>query len=383
MPPLELLGLVGFIDPIRPDVPDAIRRCRSAGVDVVMVTGDHPATALAIARELEITDSPDEVVTGVKLGDPEVATLSEFIDRVKKGRVFARVTPLQKLRIVEAYRKSGEFVAVTGDGVNDAPALRSANIGVAMGSGTDVAKDTASLIVTDDDFASIVAGIEEGRYAYDNVRKVVYLLITTGFAEVLLFMLALLIGLPLPLVAVQLLWLNLVTNGIQDTALAFEKGEPGIMNRPPRRTEEGFFNRLMIEQVLLSGTVIGLVTLGAWYWLLSNGWDEFAARNLLFLLMVLFENFHLFNCRSEYISAFRVPISNNYILIAAVIAAQGLHIAALYIPFFQDVLQVQPVSLVEWITLLVLASSVVVVMEIFKAVRKHRPLDHQTGYGVG
>mgnify|MGYP000896156467 FL=1 len=383
LPPLELLGLIGFIDPIRSDVPDAVRRCRSAGVDVVMVTGDHPATALAIARELEIADSLDEVVTGVKLGDPEVTTLAEFIDRVKKGRVFARVTPLQKLRIVEAYRENGEFVAVTGDGVNDAPALRSANIGVAMGSGTDVAKDTASLIVTDDDFASIVAGIEEGRYAYDNVRKVVYLLITTGFAEVLLFMLALLIGLPLPLLAVQLLWLNLVTNGIQDTALAFEKGEPGVMNRPPRRPEEGFFNRLMIEQVLLSGTVIGLVTLGTWYWLLSNGWDEFAARNLIFLLMVLFENFHLFNCRSEYISAFRVPISNNYILIAAVIAAQGLHIAALYIPFFQDVLQVQPVSLVEWITLLVLASSVVVVMEIFKAVRKHRPPAHQTGYGVG
>ena len=214
LPLLELLGLVGFIDPIRSDVPDAVRRCRSAGVDVVMVTGDHPATALAIARELEIADSPDEVVTGVKLGDAEVATLSEFIDRVKRGRVFARVTPLQKLRIVEAYRENGEFVAVTGDGVNDAPALRSANIGVAMGSGTDVAKDTASLIVADDDFASIVAGIEEGRYAYDNVRKVVYLLITTGFAEVLLFMLALLIGLPLPLVAVQLLWLNLVTNGI-------------------------------------------------------------------------------------------------------------------------------------------------------------------------
>ncbi|HQD25295.1 MAG TPA: HAD-IC family P-type ATPase [Methanoculleus thermophilus] len=383
IPPLELLGLVGFIDPIRPDVPDAIRRCRSAGVDVVMVTGDHPATALAIARELEIADSPDEVVTGAELGDPDVTTLPEFIDRVRGARVFARVTPLQKLQIVEAYRESGAFVAVTGDGVNDAPALRSANIGVAMGSGTDVAKDTASLIVTDDDFASIVAGIEEGRYAYDNVRKVVYLLISTGFAEVLLFMLALLIGLPLPLLAVQLLWLNLVTNGIQDVALAFERGEPGVMSQPPRRPEEGVFNRLMIEEVLISGTVIALVALGVWYWLISNGWDEFAARNLLVLLMVLFENFHVFNCRSEYRSAFRVPISNNYLLIAGVIAAQGIHILALYIPFFQDVLQVQPVSPVEWLVLLALASSVVIVMEIFKSVRKHRSPVHQTGYGVG
>lgn len=379
IPPLELLGLVGFIDPIRPDVPDAVRRCRRAGVDVVMVTGDHPATALAIARELEIADSPDEVITGAELGESDLVTLPEFIDRVKRGRVFARVTPLQKLRIVEAYRESGAFVAVTGDGVNDAPALRSANIGVAMGSGTDVAKDTASLIVTDDDFASIVAGIEEGRYAYDNVRKVVYLLISTGFAEVLLFMLALIVGLPLPLLAVQLLWLNLVTNGIQDVTLALEGGEPGVMDRPPRRPEEGIFNRLMIEETLLSGTVIALVALGVWYWLLSNGWDEFAARNLVVLLMVLFENFHVFNCRSEYQSAFHIPISRNYFLVAGVVAAQGVHILALYVPFLRDVLQVQPVSLVEWLSLLALASLVVVVMEVFKAVRKHRPQGHQTG----
>ncbi len=383
LPSLELLGLVGFIDPIRPAVPDAVRRCRDAGVDVVMVTGDHPATALAIARELEIADSPDQVITGSELGDDEIPTFSEFVDRVQGARVFARVTPLQKLRIVEAYRESGAYVAVTGDGVNDAPALRSANIGVAMGSGTDVAKDTASLIVTNDDFASIVAGIEEGRYAYENVRKVVYLLISTGFAEVLLFMLALLVGLPLPLLAVQLLWLNLVTNGIQDVALAFEGGDPRVMNRPPRRPEEGIFNRLMIEETVISGTVIALVALGTWHWLISNGWDEFAARNLLVLLMVLFENFHAFNCRSEYFSAFRIPISRNYFLVAGVIAAQGIHILALYVPFLQDVLQLQPVSLVEWLSLLALASSVVIVMEIYKAVRNHRPPVHQTGTGVG
>lgn len=372
LPPLEFLGLVGFMDPIRPDVLDAVRRCRRAGVDVMMVTGDHPATALAIARELEIADSPDEVVTGAQLGDPETATLSEFIDRVRRARVFARVTPLQKLRIVEAYRESGAFVAVTGDGVNDAPALRSANIGVAMGSGTDVAKDAAALIVTDDDFASIVAGIEEGRYAYDNVRKVVYLLVSTGLAEVLLFLVALIVGLPLPLIAVQLLWLNLVTNGIQGVALAFEGGDPGVMDQPPRRPEEGIFNRLMIEETLLSGAVIALVALGAWYWLLENGWDEFAARNLIVLLMVLLENFHVFNCRSEYLSAFRVPISRNYFLIAGVVAAQGVHILALYVPFLRDVLQLQPVSPVEWLSLLALASLVVVVMEVEKAVRMHR-----------
>ncbi|MDD2472780.1 MAG: HAD-IC family P-type ATPase [Methanoculleus sp.] len=358
-----------------------MRRCRRAGVDVVMVTGDHPATALAIARELEIAESPAEVVTGADLDEIDPPTLPEFIDRVERGRVFARVTPLQKLRIVEAYRESGAFVAVTGDGVNDAPALRSANIGVAMGSGTDVAKDTASLIVTDDDFASIVAGIEEGRHAYDNVRKVVYLLVSTGFAEVLLFMLALILGLPLPLVAVQLLWLNLVTNGIQGVALAFEGGEPGVMNRPPRRPEEGVFDRLMIQETLLSGTVIAVIAIGAWYWLLGNGWGEFAARNLVVLLMVLLENFHVFNCRSEHRSAFRVPVSRNYFLIAGVIAAQGVHIAALYVPFLQEVLHLQPVSLVEWLSLLALASLVVVVMEVFKAVGGYRAHRHQTGFG--
>jgi magnesium-transporting ATPase (P-type) len=245
-----------------------------------------------------------------------------------------------------------------------------------------VAKDTASLIITDDDFTSIVAGIEEGRYAYDNVRKVVYLLVSTGFSEVLLFLVALLIGLPLPLLAVQLLWLNLVTNGIQGVALAFEGGEPGVMDRPPRRPEEGIFNDLMIKETILSGSVIGLIALGAWYWLLASGWDEFGARNLVVLLMVLLENFHVFNCRSEHQSLFHVPVSRNYLLIGGVIAAQGIHILALYAPYLRDVLGLQPVSLVEWLSLLALASLVLVVMEIFKFVSRRRSLDHSPRYGV-
>ncbi len=369
---LELLGLVGFIDPIRPDVPEAIARCHGAGVDVVMVTGDHPATAYAIAHELGIAENRADVVTGAELEEVEPPTLPQYIDRVTHAKVFARVTPLQKLRIVEALRTAGAYVAVTGDGVNDAPALRTANLGVAMGSGTDVAKDTASLIVTDDDFSSIVSGIEEGRYAYDNVRKVTYLLVSAGFAEVVLFMLALLVGLPLPLLAVQLLWLNLVTNGIQGVGLAFEAGEPGAMSRPPRRPEEGIFNDLMVRETILSGMVIGVVALGAWFWLLENGWEVDAARNLVVLLMVLLENFHVFNCRSEIRSIFRIPPSSNYFLIIGVIAAQGVHIIALYVPFLQEVLGFQPVSLEEWVTLLLLASIVVVTMEIFKFVRRHR-----------
>ncbi|MDD1674367.1 MAG: HAD-IC family P-type ATPase [Methanomicrobiales archaeon] len=226
-PELVFLGLVGFIDPVRPEVPDAIRTCQDAGIRVVMVTGDHPGTALAITREIGIARTSDEVMTGAELealGSPD---LPEFLERIAAVKVFARVTPLEKLRIVDALVKKGDFVAVTGDGANDAPALQRANIGVAMGSGTDVTKDTASLIITDDNFSSIVAGIEEGRYAYDNIRKVTYMLISTGFAEVALFLLSLIAGLPLPLLAVQLLWLNLVTNGIQDVGLAFEAGEKG------------------------------------------------------------------------------------------------------------------------------------------------------------
>jgi magnesium-transporting ATPase (P-type) len=382
VPPLELLGLVGFIDPTRPDVPDAIARSRQAGVDVVMVTGDHPETAFAIARDLQITDSRDEVTTGAELEEIGPPTLPQFLSKVRTARVFARVTPLQKLHIVEGLRASGHFVAVTGDGVNDAPALRTANIGVAMGSGTDVAKDAASMIVTDDNFSSIVGGIEEGRYAYDNVRKVTYLLISTGFAEVVLFIVAVAIALPLPLLAVQLLWLNLVTNGIQGVALAFEKGEPGAMSRPPRRPEEGIFNDLMVKQTIISGLVIGLIAFGTWRYLLGSGWDEAAARNLVVLLMVLLENFHVFNCRSEYRSLFRVPLRNNLFLIGGVIGAQGIHILSMYIPFFQETLQIAPVTISQWTTLLLLASGVLIVMEIFKfvqGIRRSAPAEKATG----
>lgn len=372
IPPLTLLGLVGMIDPLRPEAKESVETCKRAGVEVAMVTGDHPATALAIAHELGIANSRHDIAIGRDLPDGDQEDSSGFDEAVRGARVFARVTPLQKLRIVEALRRQGHFVAVTGDGVNDAPALRAANIGVAMGSGTDVAKDTASIIVTDDNFASIVAGIAEGRFAYDNVRKVIYLLISTGAAEIALFLIAIIIGLPLPLLAIQLLWLNLVTNGIQGVALAFEGGESGAMQRPARPPTEGIFNRLMIQQVLLSGAVMFLGTISVWYWLLNAGWEESAARNLLLLLMVLFQNFHVFNCRSEYVSAFRVPVQRNQFLVLGVIAALGVHLAAMWLPFLQPVLQVAPVSLEEFGYLALVAASILGVMELFKLSRGGR-----------
>lgn len=373
MPPLTLIGIAGMIDPLRPEAREAVETCRRAGVEVAMITGDHPATALVIAQGLGIARSREDMVTGRDLpADTDQGGAARFSEQTRKARVFARVTPLQKLRLVEALSKHGHFVAVTGDGVNDAPALRAANIGVAMGSGTDVAKDTAEIIVRDDNFASIVHGIEEGRYAYDNVRKVIYLLISCGAAEIGLFLAALALGLPLPLLAVQILWLNLVTNGIQGMALAFEGGEPGTMDRPPRPPSEGIFNPLMIWQTLISGGVMLAGTLGIWIWLLGSGYTEAEARNLVLLLMVLFQNYHVFNARSEYESAFRVPLQRNVFLIVGVVAALGLHIAAMYIPFLQGVLDLNPVSLADFGLMAGLAVSILVVMEIFKLIWRWR-----------
>ena len=369
LPPLTFLGLIGLIDPLRPEARDAVERCRRAGIRVVMVTGDHPATAYSIARELSIAHSREDLVTGRQLADIGSADVPQFLETVRRATVFSRVAPLQKLHIVEALIRLGHFVAVTGDGVNDAPALRRANIGVAMGSGTDVAKDTAEILITDDNFASIQAGVEEGRFAYDNVRKVVYLLISTGAAEIALFALALFAGLPIPLLAVQLLWLNLVTNGIQDVALAFEGGEPGAMEKPPRPPTEGVFNRLMVQQTLVSGLTMGLISFVLWWWLLKNGWTESEARNLILLLMVLFENVHVFNCRSERVSAFRIPLRRNRILIFGVLAAQTIHILILYSPLMQKVLQVTPVPLAVWGNLILLALVLLLVMELFKMVK--------------
>jgi magnesium-transporting ATPase (P-type) len=363
---LRFLGLFAIIDPVRGEVPDAVRKCAEAGVAVRMVTGDHPETALNIARRLGIADRADEVVTGAELA--QVAGLPHLFDaRVREARVFARVEPTQKLSIVESLRRAGQVVAVTGDGVNDAPALSVADLGIAMGrDGTDVARAASDLILADDNFASIVAGIEEGRVAYDNIRKVVYLLISTGAAEVVIFFLCLTAGLPIPLFAVQLLWLNLVTNGIQDVALAFEKGEPGVLARRPRPPRQPIMDRRMIAETAVSGAFMGLVAFLYFYWSLSQGGVEHHARNELLLLMVLFENAHAFNCRSETRSVFRVPFAANPFLVLAVIGAEGVHVAAMFIPGLSDVLGIEPVPFLHWLGVAAVAASLILVMEIYK-----------------
>jgi magnesium-transporting ATPase (P-type) len=367
---LEFAGLVGLIDPLRPEARDAVRRCREAGIRVIMVTGDHPVTALAIARDLGLATGPDEVVVGSDLSAdrPEA-----FRAAVERATVFARVAPEQKLSIVAAAQEAGHYVAVTGDGVNDAPALRRANIGVAMGKGgTDVARQAAGLVLSDDNFATIVNGIEEGRVAYRNIRNVVYLLIAAGVAEVLTVGLAVLVGLPLPLLPVQLLWLNLVTNGIQDVGLAFERGHGDELRMQPRQPDESVFDRLMIERGLLAGFWMAGLGFLAFVGMLEAGLPVESARNQLLLLMVLMQNVDAFNARSETRSVFRLPLRNNPVLVLGVSAALLLHISAMHVPLMQRVLGLAPLDDVERAVLPLMAISLLLVMELHKLAWKWR-----------
>ena len=363
---LTLLGLVGFIDPLRPEAREAVAACLRAGVSVRMVTGDHPVTALAIARELGLAEDMGEVTTGREI---VALAASEQGTRLAEAKVFARVEPTQKVDIVEALQSAGHIVAMTGDGVNDAPALRRSDLGVAMGkSGTDVARDAADLVIADDNFASVVAGIQEGRAAYANIRKVIYLLVSTGAAEVVIFLLATFTAQPLPLSAVQLLWLNLVTNGGQDVALAFEAREDGLLRRGPRPVNEPIFDRLMISESAVSGLAMGGMSFVFFVWALSQGWSEYDARNALLFLLVLFENVQVFNCRSETRSAFRIPFSNNWPVVISVVGAQAVHIGAAFVPGLRDVLEMHPISVELWLALVPIALSLLLVMELFKLV---------------
>jgi magnesium-transporting ATPase (P-type) len=374
---LNFLGFVGLIDPVRAEVPAAIAACRSSGVDVRMITGDHPATALAIARELGLAHDPGEVMTGSALaeilsGDGGEYT-SEARAAIARTTIFARVDALQKLHIVRALEQSGHFVAVTGDGVNDAPALEAAHIGVAMGeSGTDVARGAADLVIADDNFTSIVAGIEEGRIAYDNVRKVTMLLIGTGIGEIVLFVLALVAGLPIPLFAVQLLWLNLVTNGIQDVALAFEKGEADVLSRPPRPPDQAIFDRRMIAQTTLVGAYMGFVGFAFFLWAIRSGMPEDQARTTLLLLMVWFENVNVLNCRSETGSAFAVPLRANPWVILSVAAALGLHLGAMYWSDSIGLLRMAPIGPEQFLIAAPLALGLLVPIELLKLLSRRK-----------
>ncbi len=365
------LGFAAITDPLREGVAEAVQKASNAGIEVIMVTGDHPNTAFYIAKELGIAISKDEVIDGVEISHWQERGAHK--EEIAHKHVFARVSPEQKQLIVQIFQELGHFVAVTGDGVNDAPALKHANIGIAMGkSGTDVARESSDLILTDDSFGSIINGVEEGRVAYDNIRKVIHLLISTGFAEIVLIMLSMLFFLPIPLLPVQLLWLNLVTNGVQDVALGLEKAEPGVLKRKPRDPKEAIFNKIMISRVVVGGLYMGISAFAVFYTLLSFGYNEDMARNLTLLLMVLFENVHVFNSRTENHSIFKIDHSKNKFLWISVLVAQAAHLGSMYTPFMQSVLNIQPVSLKVWGILFGIALVLVAVMEVEKLVRKMR-----------
>ena len=370
---LVFVGLVAFIDPIRKEAQKAIKECESAGIKVIMITGDHALTAFAIAKDLGMIENKDEVTTGSDL-DFYIDNEEKFDDFITDKKVFARVTPIQKLKIIESLQRKGEFVAVTGDGVNDAPAIKAANIGVAMGSGTDVAKQSAKMIVTDDNFASVVAGIEEGRNAYSNIRKICILLLSCGFAEVLFFVLSIVFDLPLPLVAIQLLWLNLVTDGLQDMSLSFERETETIMKEKPRSTKENLFDFEMIKQIFLSGVFIGLVVFILWYILNKNNVEIHLARGYVLALMVFVQNIHLLNCRSEKKSIFENSIIKNPFVLFTIVGTILLQVLVMEVPLLSEFLQTKAVPYLHMLILLLLALPVLIVMEVYKYLKKSKKM---------
>mgnify|MGYP006265889383 CR=1 FL=1 len=371
---MTFLGLVGMIDPIRPEAKEAIERCRSGGIQVAMVTGDHPQTARAIALDLGLCGPDDPVVSGADLRASEAEGDGALDALIRPARVFARIEPHQKEQIVQSLMQQGHFVAVTGDGVNDAPAMRAANTGIAMGKrGTDVARESADLIITDDNFASIVDGIEQGRIVYNNIRKVIGLLIATGFSAILLFFLTALAGMQMPLIAVQLLWLNLVANGLQDVALAFEAKEGGELDKRPRKPSEPILERHIVEHVLVAGTVMGALAFGTYWWLIEHdGRSLEQARNLTLMLLVIFGNIHALSSRSEHRSMFAMPLRRNLFLASAVPLAQIIHIGVAYVPGLSGVLQLYPVAPLEWLSLLGVALGLLIAEELHKGLIRRR-----------
>lgn len=365
------VGLVAFIDPIRKEVKNAILDCKKAGIKVLMITGDHPLTAYSIARDLELVTSFNEVTDGLTVDKYLEKGQKEFDDFIKTKSVFTRVTPLNKLEIVKSLKRSGEFVAVTGDGVNDAPAIKCANIGISMGSGTDTAKETSSLIILDDDFTSIVEGVKEGRVAYSNIRKVSYFLLSCGFAEVFFFIASILLNLPMPLVAIQLLWLNIVTDGLQDLALSFEKSENNIMDEKPRSTKESLFNKKLFMEIFISGLTIGLIVLVVWIYLIKYiHMDLYLARGYIMLLMVFLQNIHALNCKSENNSILNRSILNNPFVLFSIIGSIVLQIIVSEVPFFSNIFGIKSVPFIHMLLLLLSSFIILVVMEIYKKIKR-------------
>ncbi|MBI5055721.1 MAG: cation-transporting P-type ATPase [Nitrospirae bacterium] len=362
-------GLQCMIDPPRPEAIEAINGCRRAGIRVVMITGDHAVTASAIARKLGI-DEKGNVLAGKEIEDMDD---SELFEKVQSVSVYARVSPQHKLRIIQQLKNHGEIVAVTGDGVNDAPALKTAHIGVAMGrGGTDVAKEASDMVLTDDNFASIFNAVKEGRIVFDNIRKVTFFLIPTGVAAILSILGTIVMGLPIPYVPAQLLWINLVTNGLQDVALAFEPGEKGIIDRPPRDPKEGIMSRILIERTIVVGLIISAGVVYNFVTALNQGDSIEKARTVAVTTMVFFQFFQAWNSRSELQSVFRIKLLSNPFLFFSMMAAFLAQLSVIYVPALQWVFRTEPITTGEWLRILMVSATVVLVVEIDKWMRRRK-----------
>lgn len=351
---LIFIGLMGMIDPPRISAIKAIRICRAAGIKPVMITGDHKLTAAAVARELGIFQgSNSRVVTGTEL---ERMSDEDLREEVMDIAVFARVAPRDKLRIVRALKENEQIVAMTGDGVNDAPAIKEADIGVAMGqSGTDVAKEASAMVIADDNFATIVAAIEEGRGIYDNIRKFIRYLLSCNLGEVLVMFLGTLAGLPLPLLPIQILWVNLVTDGLPAMALGVDGTDPEIMKRKPRKPNESVFARGLGRKILMRGTMIGIGTLIVFVLGLWSGVGLLEARTMAFTTLVFSQLFHVFDCKSESRGIFEVELFSNPYLIVAVFISATMQLSVIYLPALQAIFKTAALGFWQWGIILIVA----------------------------
>ncbi|QRN82875.1 cation-translocating P-type ATPase [Chloroflexota bacterium] len=346
---LTFVGLIGMIDPARTEVKEALNTARDAGIRTIMITGDYPNTARAIAEEIGLLQAGHKVMTGAEINH---LSDEEMIQNVMETDVYARVSPEHKMRIVDALRANDEVVAMTGDGVNDAPAIKRADIGVAMGiTGTDVAKGTADMVLTDDNYASIVSAVEQGRVIYSNIRKFVYYLLSCNAAEIMVIFLATLFGWPVPLTAIQLLWLNLVTDGAPALALGTEPGDPDIMDQPPRPTNEPIINKFMLVGIVVQTIAITAVTLGAFALGLNQGSLEFA-ETMAFVTLSISELFRAFTARSEYYPLLKIGLLKNKLMNWAVLGSLVLIMLVIYIPFLQPIFNTAALGWAQWLEIL-------------------------------
>ncbi|PIN85902.1 ATPase [Candidatus Woesearchaeota archaeon CG10_big_fil_rev_8_21_14_0_10_44_13] len=359
---LVFVGLQGMIDPPRAETKEAIAKCMRAGIKVIMITGDHKGTAVAIAKELGISG---KAITGEELDRMD---LDNHVDEIG---VYARVNPEHKLKIISALKKKGHIVAMTGDGVNDAPALKRADIGIAMGvSGTDVAREASEMVLTDDNFASIVSAVEEGRAIYDNIRKCIFYLLSSNIGEILTLFFAIMIGLPLPLIAIMILWVNLVTDGLPALALGLDPADIGMMERKPRKTNERIVDLMDGSYMLLIGIVMMAGVLFLFERYDPNG-NLAVAQTVAFSTLMVFQMFNVLNSRSMDNSLFRVGIFSNLYLFGAIVISVGMQLLVIYTPF-SVYFRTAPLAMIDWVYITAVGCSVLVVSEIAKAIKRHR-----------